>query len=151
MSTFFIAIYDWLGHSLFSSDLNTFLCGGDINEEVQNAPCHYIMIGVVMAVITLLCVYAFYKIIDHPRFSSWWAWIITWLSTGLINLLVGLGMVTYYVRHASDDLVPDNGFSSGDCWGLAFDNMVLCLILFFILSLIFMFFSTNCKYSPFRR
>jgi hypothetical protein len=148
MSTFFIAIYDWLGHSLFSSDLNTFLCGGDINEEVQNAPCLFIPIGIVMVVITLLVILWFY-IVPHAGFHTRIHWIITWVLTGIVNMFVGLGMVTYYARHAAEDLVPENGFTSGDCWGFAFDNLFLCLILFFLLSVIFMWRNGDCKMIPF--
>lgn len=151
MGTFFIAIYDWMGHLLFSSDLNTFLCGGDINEEVQNAPNLLIPIGIVMAIITLIGSIPFYfGPTSSSRRNSWLAWLLQWLITGVVSFLAGLAMVSYYARHAAEDIVPDDGFSSGDYFGFSLDNMFLCLIFFFILSMIFMLFSYNCHYTPFR-
>jgi hypothetical protein len=149
MSDFFIALYDWIGHVLYSSDLHALFCGAELSDGSTTA-CLYIPIGWVMIVFAVLCCAAYY-VFDKNSLSNRWLWAVVGICTGVVNGLITLAMGAYDIRHAADELVANGGFSAGDYFGFYLDNFFLSLIVFFLASLILMFFGTNTKFVPFKK
>ncbi len=112
------------------------------------------------AIISLVVAFAFYIWpIDHPRFKSWWSWLLMLAANCSLCLLVG-----WQIAHARMKLalrLPESwetltGKTEGvtaydfDCLGMGLSNMMVGILLFVLFSLILNIFSTNAKYSPLR-
>lgn len=49
----------------------------------------FIGIGLTMLVISLIVAVCYYYIINHPRLSNWWGWLIFLGINAVINFVVG--------------------------------------------------------------
>lgn len=99
LNEFFSMIFEWLGYSGdFSDDL--------FQEEL------YASIGLISLITSLFMVVAFYFIINRPKFSRWYHWLIMLLINFLITFLVGL-------------LVPQNVF-----YGLNIEYEIMVYVIF---------------------
>ncbi|MDE6272026.1 MAG: hypothetical protein K2M31_03360 [Muribaculaceae bacterium] len=117
-------------------------------------------IGWTALIISVLMAVAFYIWpINHPRFKAWWAWMIMIAINAAINF--GLTFAFLSNRIASiknntiifDEFADTNGnFSIAmiNQISLATANACVSILFFCGASLILTWFSSNCKYSPFR-
>jgi len=118
-------------------------------------------IGVTAAIISIIVAVAFYIWpIDHPRFKAWWAWLIMLA----INAVANFGLAFAFIHHRIGvikmnpdalELFTDDeaelSISSTQWIDLALSNLCVSIIFFIVASLIFNWFSTSCRFSPFRK
>lgn len=154
-------IYDWFSgfHSEPIAKALEIFNNPDTGDVVWTS--QYGTMLLVTAVISFVVAFAFYIWpLDHPRFKSWWSW--------LIMLFVNCGLCLYagwQIAHIRMKLVLEHKeswetlksnaeslrASDFDCFGMGLSNMMVGVLVFVLLSLFLMLFSTNAKYSPFRK
>lgn len=160
LSTKIEKVYDWF--SGFHSDA----IGRAL--EVFNNPdtgmtiwtAKYPTLFLATAIISFLVAFVFYIWpLDHPRFKSWWSWLLMLVINCGLCLLAGwqiaharmkevLGRTeSWEILTGKTEGVTSNDF---DCLGLGLSNMMVGVLLFILFSLVLNLFSTNAKYSPFR-
>jgi len=150
-------IYDWF--SGFHSDpiakaLEVF-SDPDTGEVVWTS--QYGTLLLVTAVISLIVAFAFYIWpIDHPRFKSWWSWLIMLFVNSGLCLLAGWQIARIRMKLALDheeswEWLNASSERSFDCFGMGLSNMMVGVLVFCLFSLVLTFFSTNAKYSPFQK
>lgn len=158
MYQFFIFIYSWF----CDSSLTVF----KIMDAIWDSDGDMLMsssfttMGMTTAVISILIAVAFYIWpINHPRFKAWWAWLIMLLINILINF--GLGFVFLHhrlldIQYSEEDILDSLDLeepltlSLGEWLDLAFSNAGVSILFFVFASLCLTWFSTNCRFSPFR-
>lgn len=161
---FFETIYSW-GHSFFNSYLwDTLRVIDNEDGETLYADSLFV-VGIISIVLTLLVAVFYYKIYDHPKFKSWWSWLITLSVAAMINFAVGIGMAYWRVNDVNaseeacelilgdeyeDDVYLGDFMSSADYCGFGMDNVLFSSLFFVVFSLPLMFMGKNTKYSPFR-
>lgn len=159
MGNLFGNIYYWFVN-LFGEYLHSFLWGYDCQTNSWEATNHYLMIGWVMLLTTLLLFAIYYYWLNHPRFNKWWHWLIVGLGAFVINLLFARGCANYYL---ADGLIPDcllyttqpNGeviqnIYSYHCWMFGVANGIISFVLFGIVSIIGKRWSINCRHTPWK-
>lgn len=152
MGEFFGSIY-CIFEDFFGLELAEYLWGTASPLSSKNS---YIGIGLWMLGISFGICLLYYILIDHPKLSKWWGWLIFFGINTIINFLVGWQLVLqdYYdgkmvtIDPATNLQVSLNiGTSEILCFGVS--NMLLSMVVCFIFSLILKFFSRNCRTSPF--
>ena len=163
MNNFFISIYSWFCN--WSDNETVF----KIMDAVKDDDGEILLssslttLGITAAVISLVLAVAFYIWpINHPRFKAWWAWLIMLVTNAAINF--GL---TFAFIHSRVSSISNNEDYEGimglleleeplevpfaQSMNLALSNVCVSVIFFIIVSLILNWFSTNCRFSPFRK
>lgn len=125
------------------------------------------LVGITTILISFAVAIAFYIWpINHPRFKAWWAWLIMLF----VNLLVNFGLTFAMIKMRISSIIGEENADlidtvlekiPGDKENLDFSfyeqlqfvmsNVLFSAICFVFASLIFNWFSTNCKFSPFRK
>lgn len=144
---FFTLIYSWLV-GWYGTDLDDFLSNSD-------AGMNYLIIGIITIAVSALFGLLYYKIIDKPKWTHWYCWLITLVVNAIINFWWSWQSVLQDLYNGDMDVMdPTTGkmvtyVTEGNCLMFGFANMLMAIIIFVILSFaVFRFISTNCKYSP---
>lgn len=165
MNDFFTSIYSWF----CDPSLGVFKIINAIHNDDDDLvlSSSFPTIGITAAVIAIAIAVAFYIWpINHPRFKAWWAWLIMLLTNALINF----GLAFAFIQHRISDCEGDSeafyiacqwlniedpetlsSKLSGQWFDLALSNAFVSMMFFAVASLIFNWFSTNCRFSPFRK
>lgn len=96
----------------------------------------------------VVCFIMYYYVINHPRSNRWFYWLIP-LSICIMagfGLAFGLVMADLNAGVIAESLAPYIGVGNAIIFGVY--NGVLCGLFFFLLSLLFRMWSSNCKHSP---
>lgn len=144
------------------------LCDSD-NVEVFTELFPFV--GVTTFIVSLLVAFAYYIWpINHPRFKSWWSWLIMLVLNMVINFGVAVAFVYNRVADVNgsndeirevwiDDQLNDLAAQEGELIDVAISqychfgmaNVCVCAIFFVLCSLMLNWFSTNAKFSPIRK
>lgn len=145
---------------LFGQQLGEYLWGYNCETENFTDPVLFPRIALWILLISLLISGQYYYIINSARFHRWWSWLIMvfsnslicfffaywWIKEDYLNNLIGDCLL--YQRNASGDIIgyyiTDSSF-----WGFSLVNAIISLAVFFLLSMILKWGSTNCRKSPF--
>lgn len=150
-------IYD-IFKSFWSQNFDYYLWGWNPASEGFTNPNIFNLTGLVTIFISLLIVLIYYYIFNHPRWCRWWSWIIALVLNAIAALFTGFGIT--YSRYVSgyipNELIYDYSveppvqiITAWDCWGFAYANILISIILFFVISLALKWWSTAAKYVPF--
>lgn len=157
MNDFFTSIYSWF----CDSSLIVFKIMGAVwvdDEEVLSSS--FPLIGFTAAVISIIAAIAFYIWpINHPRFKAWWAWLIMLLGSAVINFGLAFAFINHRILVIEQDaealeLFTEDATLFVPTWQwsvLALSNACVSAMFFIMASLIFNWFSSNCRFSPFRK
>ena len=153
MGQFFGSLYCWLGlDQFFGLELADYLWGLSSPYQVSNM---YIGIGLSMFVISLVVAVCYYYIIDHPRLSNWWGWLIFLGVNAVINFVVGWQWVLkdYYAglmvkKAAATGEMVNLPIYTDDILAFGVTNMIDAIIAFIVISFIIKWWSRNCPNSP---
>lgn len=158
MNEFFTSIYSWFCNSSMTVFKIVEPIWGDDEELLLSSS--FPMIGITAAVISIIAAVAFYIWpINHPRFKAWWAWLIVLLTNAVINF----GLAFAFVHHRISDIEKSEEalelfteeetltLPFGQWLDFALSNACVSIMFFIVASLIFTWFSTNCRFSPFRK
>ena len=160
MNHFFLSIYSWF----CDSSQTVFKIMEDISNDDGDLLLSSLFptIGITTALISFAVAIAFYIWpIDHPRFKAWWAWLIMLLTNAVINFGLSFAFIHHRIKDitleqtgealekfSKDDVTISLPFSQ---WmDFAFSNLFVSIMFFIVASLILNWFSTNCRFSPFR-
>lgn len=144
---FFEWIYglkDFYGEALFN-----LLKGWDDSNFAFNQD--YFQFDVILGVTILIAIVFFilyYYIVNHPRFNSWWSWLIVLAWVAISGYLYGHGVVSAYIKQGlvPPSLASEIGASNARAFGLY--ELILAALIFLILTFAFKRWSRNCRYSP---
>lgn len=109
----------------------------------------YFPIFLWMIISVAVVAFAYYYIINHPRWNRWWHWMIFNVVTSLFNFGIGWGISRgnlYDLYHAQNMDLPYYSMTeffpfASICFGWTF-------VMFFIFSMIIKWGSSQCKHSP---
>jgi len=172
MNVFFKSLYE-----VFYSGRFLDILGELVSEEDETVlfTANFAWIGMVAIVISFLLAFAFYIWpIDHPRFKSWWSWLIMFIVNGILCFFEAIGFACIRVSeidstlsvdeeelwegllnsslpYATSDTMLADSLSVSQYFDFALQNAMWACVAFIIVSLIFNWFSVNCKNSPFRK
>lgn len=159
MNEFFESIYSWFCDSENAAFKIMMEKGTALEEDPYMG--YFPTIGLTAAAISLLIAVAFYIWpINHPRFKAWWAWLIMLLTNAIINFGLTYAFINQRIMNITDDnngaaelyeIDSDFSISFSEGFGLAWSNICVSIMFFIVASLIFNWFSTNCRLSPFRK
>lgn len=152
MGEFFGSIYCWF-EDFFGIDLANYLWGESSFAQTTNM---FIGIGLTMLLISLALVVVYYYVVDHPRISNWWGWLIFLGCNAIVNFIVGWQWVLkdYYegkmveTSKTTGKLV-DLPIYSSDILAFGVSNMILAILAFILFSYSIKWWSTNCSNAPF--
>ena len=85
MGEFFGSIYCWF-EEFFGLDLANYLWGESSPQQVTNM---FIGIGLTMLLVSFAIVVVYYYVVNHPKLSNWWGWLIFFGSNAVINFIIG--------------------------------------------------------------
>ncbi len=152
MGNFFGSIYCWL-EDFFGLELADYLWG--ITSPYQQSNM-FIGIGLSMVCISFLIVVLYYYVIDHPRLSNWWGWLIFLGINGVVNFVVGWQWVLkdYYdglmvTKSATTGKMVDLAINPSDIIAFGVTNMIDAILAYIIFSYIIKWWSTNAAHAPF--
>lgn len=158
MNEFFTSIYSWFCDSSMTVFKIMDAVWGDDEELLLSSS--FPTIGITAAIISIVVAVAFYIWpINHPRFKAWWAWLIMLLTNALVNF----GLAYAFIQHRISDIEKSGdalelftdeetlSIPFGQWFDLALSNACVSIMFFIVASLIFNWFSTNCRFSPFRK
>lgn len=159
------AIYEWFDFCVKhpENQMNVF-------DPIKEEGTVYLSSGwgwllLVAAIISLVVAIVYYLVIDHPRFKSWWSWLIMlavnfglclfagWLQTkSRVGSFFEIKDEDIKFQQLAEQLkMPlDATASSFNCLGMGLANAFVSIILFTLFSCVLMWFSRNAKYSPLR-
>ena len=157
MNQFFASIYSWFcdsSQTVFK--IMDVISGEDDNLLLSGM---FPTIGICTAIISLIAAFAFYIWpINHPRFKAWWAWLIMLLTNAAINF----GLAFAFINHRIADIEKSEDalelftdaevltIPTSQWFDFALSNLCISVLFFIVASLMFNWFSTNCRFSPFR-
>lgn len=155
MGDIFGSLYCSLFENLFGLDLADYLWGLSSPYQTTNM---YLGIGLTMTGISLVMVVLYYYIINpaHPRWSSWFGWLVYLVINAVINFFVGWQWTLNHY-YAGKMVAPDAttgmevalNIEPSDCVAFGVANMLLSILFFFVLSMLLKWKSTNNLHSPF--
>lgn len=146
MMGFFETIYCWF-QGLFGVDLADYLAGFDCETSTFIGIYRFNTIGVGTLIIVAALAAVYYYVINSPRFSQWYHWLIWGCFTGFVNLLFG-GLYTSYFYN--EGLIPNClNVEIIDCWMFGVANFIVSFAIYFVISLLIKWKSTNCRCTPF--
>lgn len=152
-------LYCWF-ESLYGTNLSEHLWGWEDTTQAYTGPLIYNSIGFYTLLISAIFMILYYYVINHPRFCKWWHWGLVAILNSVVALFIGWyrtysdynnGVIADSLMYLRDE----NGEIIGyliypfECWGFGVANMIVAFIFFFLLSLLFHWWSTNAKYAPF--
>lgn len=163
MNEIFTSIYSWFcDRSLTFFKIMDEIVADDADDELLFSSS-FPYIGITAAVISIVIAVAFYIWpINHPRFKAWWAWLIMLLTNAAINF----GLTFAFIHHRIGDIEKSGealmtitgdedaitlSIPFAQWMDLALSNLCVSIMFFIVASLIFNWFSTNCRFSPFRK
>lgn len=143
--------------SLFGADLADYLsgyiCPSDNSEGGYIDSNQFIKYGLIALGIALGVAVVYYYVINHPRFNSWWHWLLMMISVGVINFFVGALMT---LSDYNNGLIGEcllsggsGGIFESNCWMFGLSNLFVSSVFFIIVSFAIKWGSTNAKRSPF--
>lgn len=151
MGEFFGSIYCWF-EDLFGLQLADYMWGVSSPFSQNNS---FIGIGLTMLGISLAMVLIYYYVINHPRLSNWWSWLIFLGINAGINFIVGWQWVLkdYYDNkmvgiNPSTNLQESLNIGGSELLSFGVSNMILSVFAFIIFSFIFKWRSSNCSHAP---
>lgn len=122
------------------------------------------LVGTTTMFVSFIIAFAFYIWpINHPRFKAWWAWLVMLFTNLIINFGMAFAFISWRIssiKGGSDDLnnivseiikKEELTFPFYEQLQFAMSNVWFGAICFVVASLILNWFSTNCKFSPFRK
>lgn len=144
---FFDFFYRW--KSFYGAQLFEHMRGYDdalmgYNPDFNQFPSLFLWtIGIVVIVFVL-----YYYIINSPRLSKWWHWLISMAIVAGLTYWVGFRTVNVDVINGNIalSLQPYIGHNSAMMFGIY--NMMLAVLFYFVFTLLFRRWSRNCKHSP---
>lgn len=152
MGDFFGSIYCWF-EDFFGVELANYLWGDTSLEQLDNM---FIGIGLSMIILTPVMVVLYYYVIDHPRLSNCFGWIIFLFVNALLNFFIGWQWVLkdfYEGKMVGKDLITgrivDLPIDTGNIVAFGFTNALISIIAFIIISFIVKWWSTNSSHVPF--
>lgn len=152
MGEFFGSIYCWF-EDFFGLELANYLWGQSSPLSETNS---FIGIGFSLLGVSLAILLIFYYAINHPKLNNWWGWCVFLAINAVVNFIIGWQwvLIDYYdgkmvtIDPATNLQTALNiGESEILCFGVS--NMILSLIVFFIFSISFKWWSSNCSRAPF--
>ncbi|MGV4463948.1 hypothetical protein ACQ1PR_10225 [Ornithobacterium rhinotracheale] len=151
---FFRIVFSWF-NGLYSQEFYDFLSGWScFNQDYSNVE-YFTRIGLFTIVTTLIFVYVFYYVINHPRFSRWYHWLISlivyfvWSYVYVYNLVYS-GVVEDCLLYRKNENGEDIQLITGtDFFGLAFTVAIFTAFLFLLFSIVLKWKSRNAKHCPF--
>ncbi len=152
MGEFFGSIYCWF-EEFFGLDLANYLWGESSPQQVTNM---FIGIGLTMLLVSFAIVVVYYYVVNHPKLSNWWGWLIFFGSNAVINFIIGWQWVLkdYYAgKMVETDKTTGKlvglPISESDILAFGVSNMILAILAFILFSYIVKWWSTNCSRAPF--
>lgn len=155
-------LYSWF-ESLFGQNFAEYLWGYNCETQIYDGQNVFNSIGLIALGISLILVLAYYFLplwgFNHPRTNKWWNWLMILLLNGLMNLFIGyswtandflngnIGDCLMYTRDFDGNMVSQLIFQK-DCWFFGLSNFFISIIFFIFWSIIFKWWSRNCKHSP---
>lgn len=138
----------------YSDSLRNYLSGYDCASTSFAGANIYATLGVYTAIITAVVCVLYYKLLD-PTSGK----VSKWLMSMFVTMVIA-GSYAYYTASSAENkgligeclLRDDEGnalISSVDFLGLGVSNAIITIVLFFALSLLVRFWSTNNRYIPF--
>ena len=153
MGEFFGSMYCWPFENFFGLELADYLWGQASPKQLSNM---FIGIGLSMLCISFVMVVIYYYIINHPRLSNWWGWLIFLGINAAINFIVGWQWVLddkygklMVTKSATTGKEVELLINESDILAFGVTNMILAILWFFIFSYVFKWWSTNCSHAPF--
>lgn len=153
-----------LFEGVFGQYLAEYLWGYNCQTGVYDGRILFNTIGIITISISLLFVLAYYYLplllFDHPRSNRWWNWVIILFVSSTINFFIAsiwikndfldgnIGDCLMYTRDEGGEIISQLIYKS-DCWMFGLTNFIISIMVFVLGSLIFKWWSTNCKHSPF--
>ena len=153
MGELFGSMYCFLFEDFFGLELANYMWGISAKDVTTN---QFIGIGLCMLGISLFMAVLFYYIVNHPRLCSWWGWGLFLLGNAALNCFIGwhwvykdkkAGLMVY--EDIETGLLKDLPITSTDCVCFGVSNAILSITIFFIISCIIKWWSTNCSSAPF--
>ena len=152
MGNFFGSIYCWF-ENFFGIELADYLWGYSSPYSETNS---FIGIGLWTLAISAAVVVLFYYVIDHPRFNTWWAWLIVLVTNAALNLALGVSWVwADYVggKMVKEGEIPNEEIAlniwPSDLWAFGVSNMFISVLFFLVLTFLLKEKSKNCSSTPF--
>lgn len=147
MGDFFGSIY-CIFEDFFGLDLANYMWGQSSPNMTNN---EFIPIGLVTMLLALAFVLAFYYVINKPSWNHWWCWLLTMLTDGIIGFIVGWQWLLNdsYGGKMVDASGNDLQISDADIVYFGVTNLVISMVVFFIFSMIFKWWSNNVARAPF--
>jgi len=155
-------IYCWF-ESLFGQNLAEYLWGYNCETQVYSGKNLFNSIGLITLGVSLVFVFAYYYLplffFNHPRTNRWWNWLMLLFIAGIVNFVIGyawtindflngnIGDCLMYYRD-SDGNIISNLIYKRDCWLFGLSNFFISSMFFIFWSIIFKWWSRNCKHSP---
>lgn len=162
MERFFGKFY-CLFESLFGQYLAEHLWGYNCTTQLYDGRNLFNSIGLITAGISLILVLAYYYLplymFNHPRTNRWWNWLAILFFAGVINFFIGyswtineflngnIGDCLMYTRDDQGNIIAEL-IHKTDCWLFGLSNFFVSTIFFVFWSMIFKWWSQNCKHSP---
>lgn len=158
MNDFFTSIYSWF----CDSSLTVFKILNAIwsDDEDLLLSSAFPTIGITAIIISILVAVAFYIWpINHPRFKAWWSWLIMLF----VNAAINFGLTFAFIHHRIADIEKSEealemftdeetlSIPFSQWMDMALSNICVSILFFIVASLIFTWFHTNCRFSPFRK
>lgn len=153
-----------LVEDLFGQYLAEYLWGYNCQTGGYDGQNLFNTFGIIAIFISLLFVLAYYYLplflFDHPRSNRWWNWLIILLVSSTVNFFIAsiwikndfldgkIGDCLMYTRDEAGEIVAQL-IDKSDCWMFGLSNFFFSILPFLIWTLIFKWWSTNCKHSPF--
>lgn len=146
------SLYSSLFEDFFGIELADYLWG----QTTVDGRNLYVGIFIWLFFISLFVALLFYYIINHPKLNNWWGWLIFVGINAIINFVWGwqwtqtdlvAGKMVEYDVQTGQNVALDITTSNCLCFGVS--NAILSLIMFFILSMIIKWGSTNASHAPF--
>lgn len=146
--------------SLFGQQLGEYLWGYNCETEDYTNPVLFPRIALWTFFISLLICVLYYYAANHARFNRWRSWLIMlfsnsvlcfffaywWIKEDFLNSLIGDCLL--HQRDESGEIIAD--FITESCfWGFSLSNAIISVGIFFILSMMLKWGSSNCRKSPF--
>jgi hypothetical protein len=149
---FFETIYRWFS-SFFGGDMADYLAGFICDDECYCGKNQYIMYGFIAIGIALSIMLIYYYVINHPRFNSFWSWLLMLFLVGVSNLVIG-GVMTkgdLVAGYIGDCLINggNGGVDISTCWMFGLANFIVSVTFFIIFSIGLKWWSTAGKRTPF--
>lgn len=146
--------------SLFGQQLGEYLWGYNCETDDYTNPALFLRIALWTFLISFVISVLYYYVINSSRFHRWRSWLIMlffnsmlcfffaywWITEDYKNDLIGDCLL--YLRDESGNIV-EHYITDSSFWGFSLANVIISLAIFFMLSMILKWGSTNCRKSPF--